>query len=544
MSSNSVESPVEASDGASTLHRAGSRSSHNRLRTFSQKVRLGGYSLAVVSVLLAFLLRFLLDPWLGDQSPYVVFVVAVAITGLYAGVRPAWVATALGAVVAYVCFVPPRYRWGFAGISDAVGFGVYLLAAIAVVLLTHARIRAAAKAEQSLKSQVEAERRLLDAETLFRHFMDHSSACAYLRDEDGRCVYANEAARREFGIQPERLKGGVPVTTASDFREQDRQVLNAGQAVEFVDRGEGPVGERYWLTSKFPFVEQSGRKFVGGISLEITDRMRAEEILRKAERLSAAEQMASLLAHEINNPLAALTNLMFLLNQQPLAWPGREYVLQASDALNRINRIAGMTMGFYFDQDALEPLHICRIADEVAEVLATTESFKHIHVVREFEYDAVVVASPPRIRQLIVSLLTNAMESGAQTVRMRVSMGQQWRRPRRKGVRITIADDGCGIQPELRARIFEPFFSTKSEKGTGLGLWGSRAVVLRKDGTLKLRSAVSGPGKGTCVSVFLPTPAAARVLNVNSKTAVGTRNLIPPESPLPYVIDSELRRDV
>jgi signal transduction histidine kinase len=491
-------------------------------------------------VLLAFLLRFLLDPWLGDQSPYVVFVVAVAITGLYAGVRPAWLATALGAVVAYFCFVPPRYRWGFAGISDAVGFGVYLLAAIAVVLLTHAHIRAAAKAEQSLKTQVEAERRLVDAETLFRHFMDHSSACAYLRDEEGRCVYANEAARREFDIETERLPSGEQVTTASDFREQDRQVLNSGQAMEFVDRGEGPV-ERYWLTSKFPFVDQSGRKFVGGISLEITDRMRAEEILRKAERLSAAGHMASLLAHEINNPLAALTNLMFLLDQQPLASPGREYVSEASDALNRINRIAAMTMGFYFDQDALEPLHICRIADEVAEVLATTESFKHIHVVREFEYDGLVVASPPRIRQLIVSLLTNAMESGAQTVRMRVSMGQKWRRPRRKGVRITIADDGCGIQPELRARIFEPFFSTKSEKGTGLGLWGSRAVVLRKDGTLKLRSAVTGPRKGTCVSVFLPTPAVARVLNVNSKAAVGTGNLIVPESPLPYVVDSELR---
>jgi PAS domain S-box-containing protein len=540
MSSNSVESPVEASDAASTVHTASSHSSHDRLRTFSPKVRLGGYSLAVVSVLLAFLLRFLLDPWLGDQSPYVVFVVAVAITGLYAGVRPAWLATALGAVVAYFCFVPPRYRWGFAGISDAVGFGVYLLAAIAVVLLTHAHIRAAAKAEQSLKTQVEAERRLVDAETLFRHFMDHSSACAYLRDEEGRCVYANEAARLEFGIQPERLQRGEQVTTASDFREQDRQVLNSGQAMEFVDRGEGPV-ERYWLTSKFPFVDQSGRKFVGGISLEITDRMRAEEILRKAERLSAAGHMASLLAHEINNPLAALTNLMFLLDQQPLASPGREYVSEASDALNRINRIAAMTMGFYFDQDALEPLHICRIADEVAEVLATTESFKHIHVVREFEYDGLVVASPPRIRQLLVSLLTNAMESGAQTVRMRVSMGQKWRRPRRKGVRITIADDGCGIQPELRARIFEPFFSTKSEKGTGLGLWGSRAVVLRKDGTLKLRSAVNGPRKGTCVSVFLPTPTVARVLNVNSKAAVGTGNLIVPESPLPYAIDSELR---
>ncbi len=525
MASNFPASSVEASDDENPLSIVASHSSSHPVPLLFRNMRIGGYSLAVVFVLLAFMLRLLIDPWLGDQSPYVMFVVAVAVTGLYAGVRAAWLAAALGAVVAYFCFVPPRYQWGFASLNDAAGFAVYLLAVTAVVLLTHARIRAASKAEQSLKSQVETERKLLDSETLFRHFMDYSSACAYLRDEEGRCVYANKAARREFGIVPGRLtSGGSEVAVASDFQEQDQQVLNTGQAIEFVDRGAGNGVERYWLTSKFPFVGQSGQKFVGGISFEITDRIHAEEILWKTERLSAAGQMASLLAHEINNPLAALTNVMFLLNQQPLVSPAREILSQASDALTRINRIASMTLGFYFEKDTPAPLHFTRIIDEVAEMLISTESFKGIHVVREFRCDATVVASQSRIRQLIVNLLTNAMESGAGTVHIRVRMGPDWRRRARgggrSGVRITIADDGRGIRPELREKIFEPFFSTKAEKGTGLGLWASRAVVLRNDGTIRLRTAVTSPRRGTCVCVFLPT--AANVLNLDSNDAVGT----------------------
>jgi signal transduction histidine kinase len=101
-------------------------------------------------------------------------------------------------------------------------------------------------------------------------------------------------------------------------------------------------------------------------------------------------------------------------------------------------------------------------------------------------------------------LLTNALESGASAVRVRVDEGEEWRVPARKGIRITIADDGSGIPRDLRDKIFEPFFSSKSEKGTGLGLWACRTIVLRNDGSIRLRSAIAGPRQGTCISIFLP----------------------------------------
>jgi len=474
----------------------------------SRRRLLRGYSLAVVAVALALVIRLLLDPWLRNQSPYIVFIVAVAVTGLYGGVRAAWLATVLGAVVAYFCFIPPRYAWGFAGVGDAVAFGVYLLASIAVILLTDARIRAARKAQRSLEQQLAAERRVVDAESLFRHFMDNSPTCAFLRDEQGHCVYANATASRELGMGLSAASMAPDRDRASEFHEQDQQVLKTGRAMEFLERTSGEGAERWWLTSKFPFVDQSGRRFVGGIALEITDRQQAEEILRKTESLSAAGQMAALLAHEINNPLAALTNLMFLLNQQPLDPLARDLVMKARAALERINRIAGTTLGFYFEKDAPAPLPIRAVMDEAIDLLHSTEEFHRVRFVRDYQWDGTIVASQPRIRQLVLALLTNAVESGAQTVRLRLHMSSDWRRERR-GVRIVVADDGCGIAPDLRPRIFDPFFSTKSEKGSGLGLWASRAIAYRNGGFISLRSATNGARRGTSVAVFLPAPNAA-----------------------------------
>ncbi|HWR15276.1 MAG TPA: ATP-binding protein [Terriglobales bacterium] len=382
MSSDSRSSSVGPTGETVRVRAISSRLPKSPVQGLRAKIRIGGYSIAIISVLFALLLRLAVDPWLGDQSPYLLFVIAVAITGLYAGVRPALVAGALGTVVAYFCFVPPRSEWGFAGVSDAVGFGVYVFVVFGVILLVHARIRAAQKGEEH--------------------------------------------------------------------------------------------------------------------------RMQAEETLLRTERLSASWQMASMLAHEINNPLAALTNVMFLLNEQPLDSRSQELLAAGTDNLNRVIRISRMTMGFFFEKDVQLPVRLRDIVDEVAATLNSAECFKNIQCTREFRADLKIIASPLKMKQLIASLLTNAMESGADKVCIRVELGTERRSPGRTGARITVGDNGRGIPPELRERVFEPFFTSKSEKGTGLGLWATRAIVLRNNGSISLRSAVSGAKKGTSVSVFLP----------------------------------------
>ncbi len=480
--------------------------------------------MAVIITLLAFLLRLVVDPWLGDQSPYITFVVAVAITGIFAGVGPASLSAAMGGGIAYFCFVEPRYQWGFQGISDAVGFGVYLLAVVAVILLTGARHRAVKKAERSLELQVETARKLLDAESLFRHFMDHSSACAYLRDEHGRCVYANDIAKDLFGLREHQPDQPSVRSPFSPFRAQDEKVLQSGNAMQFLDKVPHRDRDRYWLTSKFPFSDASGSRFVGGISFEVTERMEAEEVLRKAERLSSAGQMASLLAHEINNPLAALTNVLFLLKDEPLDARGRELLRNADLMLGRVNRIVRTTLAFYYESDTPAPVQIRELIDDVAAVLTSIDAFKHVRVERQYASDVTIVVSPPRMRQLIAGLLTNAMESGSETVKVRMRLGRDWRHAGRTGVCITVADHGRGISREARGHLFEPFFSTKAEKGAGLGLWACKAVVLRNDGAIQLRSC-NAPGRsGTCVRVFIPLPSETRIVagNIGRAARTGT----------------------
>src|SRR5207248_4380332 len=151
MSSNSVTPSIEVPHNSTSLHTEPSRSPQWSFRRFFPtrwRIRVSPYWLAILSALLGFLLRLAIDPWLGDQMPYITFLVAVALVGLFAGVGPALVSTALGAVIAYSCFVPPRYHRGFQGVSDATGFFSYLAAALAIVLLTRARKKAYDEAER------------------------------------------------------------------------------------------------------------------------------------------------------------------------------------------------------------------------------------------------------------------------------------------------------------------------------------------------------------------------------------------------------------
>ena len=480
-----------------------------RLRKFSRHVHFSGYWLALVTVFLAFLLRLVIDPWLGDQMPYLTVVVAIAATGLYAGVRPAIFATLLGAVTAYFCFVPPRYEWGFEGISDAVGFGVFLFAAAGVVLLTLARNNAAAKAEEALKEQIETERKLLDARSLLKNFVDNGPACAYLRDEEGQYVYLNEMAKRLLGIDRDNANaarlGSLRAQTDVPFRNEDSDILQTGRSQQSVDKLVQPDGDHYWLTVKFPFIDQNGKKFIGGTSFDVTERVQAEEVLRKTERIASSGQMASLLSHRLNNPLAAVMNCLYLLSGETLTPTGQEYLSRTKEELERLNRITSLTLGFYHENESPAAVPICPVIEEVTQALSGVPAFQHVHLCKDFKCDATVFSSRRAIQQLLTSLLANAMESGATTIRIRVSRACNWRDPKATGIRISIADNGHGISLENSKHLFEPFFSTKGTRGTGLGLWSSRVIARKIDGTLKLRSVGIGPKTGTYLSLFMPT---------------------------------------
>jgi signal transduction histidine kinase len=468
---------------------------------FRGRFQMRPYYLAVLSTLFGLGLRFALDPWLKDQMPYVTFLVSVALAGLYAGVRPALLSTALGAAVAYFCFIPPRYHWGFADISDAVGFLAYLGAALAIVALSRARNRAHEKANLTLQARINAERKLGDAHKLIQMFVDNRPGCSYLRDQTGRYVYFNNDAKRLLGI----AVGDSNETEAQQtFEQQDQQVVESGGPLQFVHKVGSRNDERYLLTSKFLFTDQEGQIFVGSFSIDITDQMKAEQVELEGARLAGASQMVAMVAHEVNNPLAAVTSSLFLLGREVLPDRSRELVAIAEIELSRLAHITRLALGLYKEAKNPEMVHPCEMVDDAFNRLANRFSLKHVNIQRDFKWNDVFVASASDLRQLLDNVIANSLESGAGIIRVRVEQGKSWRMSTHLGIRISICDDGRGMSPQQYTHAFEPFFTTKSQKGTGLGLWISKVIALRNGGTISLRSATSLRRHGTCVSVFLP----------------------------------------
>lgn len=242
---------------------------------------------------------------------------------------------------------------------------------------------------------------------------------------------------------------------------------------------------------------------------DITARKTAEretaELMRRlinSERLAAAGRMANTLAHEINNPLEALTNLFYLLSTHDLATNSREIVDIAERELERVGHITRSTLSFYRKIPG-RTLDLYDLLDEVMQLFRSRVTQHNIQIVSQFQPDTRNVHYDPSLRQVFANLVANALEAmenrgGHLVMRAKVVDGHAV---------VTVADDGHGIDRSVLPSIFEPFFTTKGERGTGLGLWVTRGIVEEQGGRLQLRSCTSGPRRGTTIRIILPVSA-------------------------------------
>jgi PAS domain S-box-containing protein len=228
--------------------------------------------------------------------------------------------------------------------------------------------------------------------------------------------------------------------------------------------------------------------------------------LINSERLAAAGRMANTLAHEINNPLEALTNIVYLLQAHDLSPQARELASVASRELERVGHITRSTLSFYRKLPG-RTLDLYTMLDEVVQLFSSRATQQHIEIhtriddeVRDANYD-------PALRQVFANLVGNAIES------MENKGGQLCVRARMEGANtaILISDTGHGIDRAHMRSVFEPFFTTKGERGTGLGLWVTRGILEEQGGRLQLRSSTSGRHRGTTVRVQLPVLRQSRV---------------------------------
>jgi signal transduction histidine kinase len=247
-----------------------------------------------------------------------------------------------------------------------------------------------------------------------------------------------------------------------------------------------------------------------GINVDIHERRLTEETLIRTEKLTAVGRLAASIAHEINNPLEAITNLLYLARHSPQD-QANLYLDQADNELRRVSLIANQTLRFHRQSRSPTSVTVQELFDGVMAIYQGRLNRSNIEVRRCFRASSRILCFENEIRQVLTNLVGNAIDAMASggALCIRSHDATDWTTGR-KGVRITVADSGSGMSPRTVARLFEPFFTTKGFNGTGLGLWVSREIVTRHGGRISVRSRESLSSSATVFSVFLPLEAAAR----------------------------------
>ncbi len=276
----------------------------------------------------------------------------------------------------------------------------------------------------------------------------------------------------------------------------------------------GDTSPRTWQTSYFP-VSVSGDevRWVGVIAAEITERKRAEEAMRRTEKLATAGRLAASIAHEINNPLESVTNLLYLLRHHPsLDHTARDYATLAQQELARVAEITQETLRFHRQPTLPRDVHVPDVLRSVLVLHNGRLQSPRIDVQLRLSDDAILFGYAGELRQVFANLIGNAIDAMP-------AGGRLWlracaaRRHGKRGVKVTVADAGTGMLDAVRRRIFEPFFTTKEVTGTGLGLWVSAEILTKHQASVQVRSRTPkhrGDLSGTVFSLFFPCDGVPR----------------------------------
>jgi PAS domain S-box-containing protein len=354
-----------------------------------------------------------------------------------------------------------------------------------------------------------AEEALAQHRLVLETLLESTGDFIYMKDREGRYVFVNPAAAKSVGKSAEEIIGKddrdlFPEEHARHIMEKDRQIMATGISEVFEETRAYADGVRHLHSSKNVCRDSTGAVIgIVGISRDITELKRAEEALNASELNAAGARMANALAHEINNPLAALTNALFLLRQDNGPMPADKLLGTAQESLWRITKITRQMIGLY--NRTASARHI-QVEDVVKDTLVNLDSRIRKKGIR-FKTDlspCEFYGIDADVRQMITALMENAVEQSHNLVRIKLCNRTSGAGVRTE-FRFIIADDGPGIAREHRDRIFEPFFSTKPEKGSGLGLWMARGIANKYGGSIRVRSRTAEGSSGTCVIVTMPT---------------------------------------
>jgi PAS domain S-box-containing protein len=342
---------------------------------------------------------------------------------------------------------------------------------------------------------------------------------------DRRCriVRVNQVFADMTGVPLSRHLGRtlpelLPQLVARELEDTVLRVFSQEGPVrdlELTGQGGKPGRPWTWLASAYPVrTNPTQVRWVGVIVLDASDRKRSEDALRKTEKLAATGRLAASIAHEINNPLEAITNLLFLLhNFCELKEPALNYVVMAQHEARRISEITQQTLRFYRQSTLPARANMSELLDSVLSLYQGRLNTLSIKVERDYDPAMDLFCFAGEIRQVFANLVGNAIDAtaagGKLVIRARRSCS--WKDPRLKGVRFAVADTGSGMEPDVAERVFEAFFTTKEVTGTGLGLWVSHEIIMKHKGLVRVRTRTASEGQegqarqsGTVFMLFFP----------------------------------------
>ena len=294
---------------------------------------------------------------------------------------------------------------------------------------------------------------------------------------------------------PELLRQSIARAAAGESVRYEALLLRpSGESIAF-DFSLSPVRNS---NGDIVFLVPEGR--------DITELKRAEVALLQSEKLAAVGRLAASIAHEINNPLESVTNLLYLARTNKDAREIQGYLDIAERELRRVSVISNQTLRFYKQSTHPQAVTCADLMDSVLSIYQGRIVNSRISVEKRKRASKSVVCFEGEIRQVLNNLVGNAIDAmhpdGGRLL-LRSREATNWKAGK-KGLMLTVADTGCGISRSAKEKIFEPFFTTKGIGGTGLGLWVSREIADRHHGALRVRSNQLGMNRGTVFTLFLP----------------------------------------
>lgn len=383
------------------------------------------------------------------------------------------------------------------------------------------------KGEEALRlRQAETERQRAELETIYK---TAPIGLSLFDPVDFHYLRVNDRQVETIGLPREQIIGRAitEIAPIEGLVDLFRQAVSGHPVKNHLLEGElrtRPGERRFWNVSYSPVYNPDGSvAALAAAVLEVTKQKKAELALVQSEKLAAVGRLASSISHEINNPLEAITNLLYLIGlDHELPAHLEEYVRSAQAELSRVCQIATQTLRFHRQAVRATRVTAGELVDAVLRLYAGRLVNSGITVEAKYASSTPILCFENDIRQVLNNLIANAIDAmrqgGRLVIRAHDAKHDCASHPEgRAGVRITIADTGGGMSPEVRARIFEPFYTTKDLNGTGLGLWISQDIVERHQGHLTFRTTEHPIHHGTVFSLFLPLVEAAAASSESEK---------------------------